>query len=373
MSDKIAAVPPPGYFIREELEARGWTQRDLAYVLGVPEQAVNMILSGKRGISAEMAKALGGAFDVQPEFFANLQRMHDLSQARDPSPDIARKARLQAQYPVRDMIKRGWLADSDASLLEAQMARFFEVKTTEEMPYFAHAAKKADYGPATPAQVAWLFRVRQIAKEMVVPNYSEKSLRESLSKLRFLMIDPEETRHVPKILAECGVRYVVVEKLPNAKIDGVCFWLNKSPVIGMSLQYDRIDNFWFVLRHEIEHVLEKHGRDQEIIDIDVESDLSDLEGVRAEEERIANTAAREFCVPIAEMNSFIGRKKPFISDRDVLGFAKRLQVHPGIVAGQLRKRLNQWKIFTKMLAKVRPHVTSGAMTDGWGQIAPVLL
>lgn len=75
-------VPHPGEFIKEELDARGWSQRDLAYILGCPEQAVNLIVAGRRGISAEMAKAMGDAFDVPGEFFANLQKMYDLSQAR---------------------------------------------------------------------------------------------------------------------------------------------------------------------------------------------------------------------------------------------------------------------------------------------------
>lgn len=373
MIDRLTTdVPPPGYFIREELEARGWTQRDLAYVLGVPEQAVTMILNGKRGISADMAKALGGAFNVQAEFFANLQRRYDLSQARDPNPDVARKAHLQSRYPVREMIKRGWLADTHADLLEAQMTRFFEVRHLEEIPHFAHAAKKSNYDETPPPQLAWLFRVRQIAKEMVdVPKYSEKALRDAFTTFRRFMVDPEETRHVPRILAECGVRLVIVEKLPNAKIDGVCFWLGNSPVIGVSLQYDRIDNFWFVLRHEGEHVLQRHGTKTEIIDIDVEADTSTLSAERAEEERIANIAAREYCVPAEQMESFLGRKMTMPSDRDILGFAKRLQVHPGIVAGQLRKRLDKWDIFTKMLAKVRPHVTAAALTDGWGNVVPV--
>lgn len=365
-------VPPPGYFIREELEARGWSQRDLAYVLGVPEQAVTLILSGKRGISADMAKAFGGAFNVEPEFFINLQRRYDLSQARDPDPAVARKARLQSMYPLREMIKRGWLADAQADLLEAQIARFFEVTTPDEMPYFAHAAKKSNYDEARPAQVAWLYRVRQIAKEMVgLPKYSERALRDALVTFRRLMVDPEETRLAPKLLTECGIRFIVVEKLPNAKIDGVCFWLGGSPVIGMSIQQDRIDNFWFVLRHECEHVLQGHGKDEDIIDIDVEADETSLTGHRAEEERIANIAAREFCVPKEQMDSFLGRKMTLPSDRDILGFARRLQIHPGIVAGQVRKRLDKWTIFTRMLAKIRMHVTSAAVVDGWGNIVPV--
>ena len=68
------STPPPGHFIKGELDARGWAQSDLAYILSCPVQAVNMIVSGKPGISPEMAKALGQAFDVPAEFFANFQK-----------------------------------------------------------------------------------------------------------------------------------------------------------------------------------------------------------------------------------------------------------------------------------------------------------
>jgi HTH-type transcriptional regulator/antitoxin HigA len=101
-------VPHPGEFIAEELEARGWLQRDLAYILGVPEQGINMIISGKRGISPEMAKALGEAFDVSPVFFSNLQNAFEMSRASAPDPSIAKRALFQSAYPVREMIKRGW-------------------------------------------------------------------------------------------------------------------------------------------------------------------------------------------------------------------------------------------------------------------------
>lgn len=374
MNDKLSDIPPPGCFIREELQAREWSQRDLAYVLGVPEQAVNMIISGKRGITADMAKALAGAFDVPPEFFTNLQKAYELSQARDADPNVVRKARLQSQYPIREMIKRGWLTDANVALLEAQMVQFFDVPSLDDVPYLAHAAKKANYDKVTPSQLAWLHRARQIAKEIPLKHhYSEKALCEALNKLRLLMFDPEEARHVPRILAEVGVRYVIVETLPTAKIDGACFWLGKAPVIGMSLRFDRIDNYWFVLRHEIEHVLQSHGQAEDIIDAELEGEKASSDGNIPLEERIANAAASDFCVPVLEMDSFIKRKSPFFSDRDVLGLAKRLQVHPGIVAGQLRKRLDKWTIFSNMLVKVRSYAISGAAVDGWGQIAPVSL
>jgi HTH-type transcriptional regulator/antitoxin HigA len=362
-------TPHPGHFIREEIEERGWSQRDLAYILGIPEQAVNMILSGKRGISPEMAKALATAFDVHADLFANLQRAFDMSRAREPDPGVARRARLQSAYPVREMIKRGWLEDTDAAMLEVQMAQFFGVANANAIPHLEHAAKKTHYDDTPPAQLAWLFRVRQIARGMATPRYSEKALREALPRLRAMIIDPEEARNVPRILAECGVRFVIVEGLPNGKIDGVCFWLDKqSPVIGLSLRFDRIDNFWFVLRHEIEHVLQKHGQVREIIDAELDADGGDVLPV---EERVANAAAADFGVPVQEMESFVARKAPFFAERDVLGFARRLQVHPGIVVGQIQKRTKRWDLLRRYLVKVRAHVLPNAMVDGWGVAAPV--
>lgn len=83
-------VPHPGEFLKEELDARGWLQRDLARILGMPEQAVNMIVSGKQGISPEMARALGEAFDVDPEFFANLQKSYEMAGVREVETGVAR-------------------------------------------------------------------------------------------------------------------------------------------------------------------------------------------------------------------------------------------------------------------------------------------
>ncbi len=365
-------VKHPGYYIKEEMEARGWSQRDVAFILGSTDQALNPLLSGKRGISPEMAKALGEAFDVPPEFFANLQQAYDLAQARTPEPSIAVRRNMQSTYPVREMIKRGWIELSDAIMIETQLVRFFGVENPDEIPYMAHAAKKSSYEEREipPAQLAWLFRVRQVANSIAVPRYSEKALRSALDDLQRLLYAPEEARQVPRILAECGVRYVLVEKLPNAKIDGICFWLNDSPVIGMSLQHDRIDNFWFVLRHEIEHVLRGHGREQEMIDTDLDKapDAS-----TSEDELVANSAAADFCAPSDKLESFLMRKRPFYYEKDVVAFARLHNRHPGVVVGQIRRRLGRYDYLTRYLVKVRQFVLPGSIADGWGQVIPVSL
>jgi HTH-type transcriptional regulator/antitoxin HigA len=364
----------PGAYIKEEMEARGWSQRDLAFILGGSEQAINPILNGKRGISPEMAKALGEAFDVPAEFFANLQQAYDLAQARTPDPSVAMRRDMQTTFPVREMIKRGWIEQSDAAMLGIQLARFFEKTDLTEIPQFDHAAKKTSYdeGDISPAQCAWLHRVRQIAKSISVPSYSEQKLRDAaVHDLPSLLYAPDETRHVPRILMECGVKFVLVEKLPNAKIDGVCFWLDESPVIGMSIQHDRIDNFWFVLRHEIEHALKGHGRKAPMVDVDLDSTGNAVP--ISEEERIANEAAAEFCAPSSKVDDFLRRKRPYYYEKDVIAFSRLLERHPGIVIGQVRKKLNRYDYLTRYLVKVRHFVVPGANADGWGQMVPISL
>lgn len=370
-------VRHPGYYIKEEMEARGWSQRDLAFILGSSDQLLNPILNGKRGISPDMAKALGAAFDVPAEFFANLQQAYDLAQARTPDPSVAMRRNLQSAYPVREMIKRGWIELSDAAMIETQLVRFFGKQDASEIPYFAsHAAKKSGYEEREipPAQLAWLFRVRQIARSVSAPRYSEKSLRAAIGEFQSLLYAPEEIRRVPRLLMECGVRFIIVEKLPNADIDGVCFWLDDhSPVIGISTRRDKIDNFWFVLRHECEHVLQCHGRNEEVIDDNLEGEKASTSKTLPPEEQIANAAAADFCVPTEKLNSFLARKHPFYYEKDVIAFARLLNRHPGLVVGQMQHKLERYDYLTRYLVKVRQFVLPGSVADGWGQVVPVSL
>lgn len=370
---KILAVEHPGEVIREELEARGWSQRDLAFILGIKEQQVSQLLSGARDITPELARALGDAFDVSPDFFANLQKQYALSRAKAPDPSVRVRATLQAKWPVREMIARGWIEETDPELLTEQMERFFEVSNSNDEPVAAFAAKRTYYDDDPPNQVAWLFRVRQLARQINAPAYSRDKLYEAVERLRSLLIEPEATQQVSQILIECGVRFVVVEALPGSKIDGVCTWLdNQSPVIGMSTRYDRVDNFWFVLRHEIEHVLWGDGQQKGILD-SLEGDAASDNDRLPEEERRANAAASDFCVPRDKMRSFYSRKAPYFSERDVVGFASVLEVHPALVIGQIQHMTGRYNYLRRYQVPVRRYVTAEALTDGWGNVAPAVL
>lgn len=368
-----------GQLIEALLKERGWTNRVLAIVLDMEETGISKLITNKKAVTPEIAISLEEVFGVEADQFLTLQRNYDLAKARlvaRPNPKRVTRAYLFSGLPVAEMIKRRWIDAEDIrdmQSVEKSLAKFFGVDVVDNIEIMPHAAKKTTVSSgATPVQIAWLYRVKQIASEMVVGKYSNSSIRRAIELLRPLTAAVEEARKVPRILAESGIRFVIVESLPSAKIDGVCFWLNEiSPVIGITLRFDRIDNFWFVLRHELEHVLQEHGKS--VITIDAE-----LEGVKAgfgddleEEERIANIAASEFCVPKKTMDGFIARKAPVFAERDILGLAATLKVHPGLVAGQLRYRTGRYDRFTNHLVKIRSIVTPSAVTDGWGNVAPL--
>ncbi|NJO33294.1 MAG: HigA family addiction module antidote protein [Rhodospirillales bacterium] len=113
-------VEHPGVFIREELVARGWDQVDLAYILDIKVQQLSPLLNGKRDITPDMAVALGDAFDVPADFFANLQKLYDLQKAKRPDPGVRTRASWVGTFPVREMIRRGWIEDTEADLLDLQ-------------------------------------------------------------------------------------------------------------------------------------------------------------------------------------------------------------------------------------------------------------
>lgn len=365
----FAEVFPPGEFLREELEVRNWTQTELAEIIGRPVRLINEIIAGKKAITPETAIQLGESLGTGAEVWMNLESQYQLSKVRSADDLIARRAELYSRFPVREMVKRGWItASKNIDVLEQQFLEFFGLEQLDEPLTFCHAAKKTDaHTAASGLQLAWLRRARQVAGELVTGAYSESALRQALPRLALLRSAPEEARHVARILDECGVRFVIVEPIAGTKIDGACFWIDDDkPVVALTLRLDRIDNFWFVLRHELEHVLQRHGRDQGyILDQEIEADSTDQVN---EEERIANAAGAAFCVDQAEFNGFVARVAPFFKEDRVLLFAQRLGIHPGLVVGQLQRRLRRYDLFRKHQAKVRSFVTSAARTDGWGTV-----
>jgi HTH-type transcriptional regulator/antitoxin HigA len=361
---------PPGEFIKTALAERGWTQADLAIIVGRHVPAINEIIQGKRQLTPEIAVELAVAFSgTTAKEWMDRETAYRLSMLSGLDPEVQRRARLYEMAPVKEMEKRGWIKPlSRVEDLEHELCQFFNVTSLEEEPRIVASARqtfKAD--ELTTVQRAWVFRAAQLAAVLNVRPFVKEKFDSGLTELRKLADAANKAHHVPRVLAEMGIRLVVVEPLPKSHIDGAAFWLdeqNPSPVIVLSLRYDRIDAFWHTLAHELIHI---RYEDKQSVDSDLfgESRVSFTSEMEARADRIGS----EFLVPSDKLQLFIIRVRPFYSKIKISQFAKRMGVHPGIVNGQLQHlREIPWSANREMHEKIRGLVTATAITDGYGKM-----
>ena len=375
MIDRMPAeVFSPGELIKDEIDARGWSQIELAEVLGRPGRLVSELIAGKRAITPETAKGLGQAFGTGAQFWLNMESSYQLSKVTgDSSNAVARRAKLYEMAPVKEMTRRSWIQPTDnIDVLEKSVCSFYRKPSLDApMPQLAHAARKgSSYEELTAPEAAWLCRVRQLAEVMQVKSFSEMAFASAFGQLKTMLRDTDAVRQVPAVLATAGVRFLIVETLPSTRIDGVCLWLNPdAPVIALSLRYDRIDAFWHTLLHECAHVKYKDGLTEDIVDFDLVGDEADSSIAKPEAELKADQFASGFSIPKAELDGFIARVRPLFSKTRIQAFAAKLNVHPGLVVGQLQyRKMIPYSHSREMLARVRPILTEVALTDGFGSI-----
>jgi HTH-type transcriptional regulator / antitoxin HigA len=383
MNERIPVeVFPPGEYIRDELESRGWTQDVLATIIGRSPRLVNEVITAKRALTPDTAQALGEAFGTSAQVWMNLESVYQLSRVRGQDDAIARRAHLFGLAPIKELIKRRWIEPSDSiEVQESRLKVFYELSSLYAQPEpFPHAARKStSYNGVTPAQCAWLFRAKHLAKGMTVSPFTETRLQDGLARLRGLCQSIDDIRHVPQVLADSGVRFLVVEQLPNSRIDGSAFWLDaKSPVVVLSLRYDRIDWFWYTLMHDLMHIVHGDGHpsapthgEHQFVETDLVGQNAMPISERPPMERKADKAASEFLLPAARLNEFATRVRPRYSKQAIVDFAQQAGVHPGIVVGRLQFRHDiPFSHSREMLEKVRDVVVGVALTDGWGCTVP---
>jgi HTH-type transcriptional regulator/antitoxin HigA len=369
----------PGYAIQRELDARGWNQTDLTQVLGVHQSVVSALINNKRPVSLEIARDLAAAFGNDLNYWLKLESDYRLFAVGPGDPAIARRGRLFEAAPVKDLLKRRWIQGTDdIELLEKQVLAFYGVSSVADLAAkIPHAARKSgSYLKESASERFWVQRVRQLARAVsVTRKFSDAAFAEAMDQLRRLIAHPESARQIPKILADSGIRFVVVERLPQTRIDGVCLWLDKnSPVIALSLSYDRIDSLWFTLFHEMDHVKHRDGlATPPVIDSRLVGEDFIPSNEKPESERRADAFASAALIDPAQMDDFVTRITPLYSKQRIVGFAKRICVHPAIVVGQLHQRRElEWSQYRDLLVKIRDIVTAVALTDGWSQILPAV-
>jgi len=192
----------------------------------------------------------------------------------------------------------------------------------------------------------WIAQSRQLAKAHLAftPEFPrfEGITKEYLIEIAQLSIEPETLIQLPTILQASGIVLLFEKSLPGMKTDGAVFRLDSgNPVIVLSLRYDRLDNFWFTLMHELAHiVLHYHMLGTPIID-DLEEEPVDLI------EQQADRLGSDSLIPKSDWRGNDVLYHP--TSENAISFAKSIGVHPAVVAGRARKELRNYKLFNDIV------------------------
>lgn len=343
-----AEVFPPSEYLRDELEARGWTEVEFAQILDRPVQLVSEILNDKKEITPETALELGQALGTSAELWLNLQSAYRLGQARsamDLSP-VERRARLRHLVPVRELRNRGWIENTDdLDDLEASVCSFLGMRTLDEEPFQAVAARRTNHDEVlSPEQTAWIARVRNKASNRSVSRYDPTASEQLAREIPRRLSDPVELRHLDSWLSDVGIAFVVELPLRSSKIDGASFWIGETPVVALSTRGNRFDGFVFTLLHEMAHLVRGHVTTDHVrVDVDL-SHSETVEGIEAE----ASGIAAEWIFPD-------GLEVPDnLNLSAILDMADRYEVHPSLVIGRLQwNQTLTWNQHRKHIPRVR--------------------
>lgn len=151
--------------------------------------------------------------------------------------------------------------------------------------------------------------------------------------------------------------------LPKTYLDGAALLLpDGTPVIGLTLRHDRIDNFWFCLLHELAHVSKHLSPLDPIIinDLDLRGNEVATENIIVKE---ADEMTRDGLIPkkVWDRKPVKGR----ITTLEVYSMAKKLKIHPAIIAGRIRYEQNNYKLLSRhvRIKQIRKHFAESFTTE----------
>jgi HTH-type transcriptional regulator/antitoxin HigA len=355
-----ARAVAPGNIIAAEIEARGWTQKDLAAVMGRPLQAINEIIRGRKQITAESAWQLAAAFGTSAEFWLNLETNYQLHLSRREAEEnkIARRSRIYSIVPVTEMLKRGWITTvQPVDALEREICAFLEVSSLDEQPRLVASFRQTQQREADQAaQTVWIKQVERIARSRSLPRYEPGALVDAVPEILSCAAEPGDVNRIPAIMHSLGVHFVIVRHLPRTYIDGATFSLDQAPVVALSLRYDRIDSFWFTFMHELAHLATGHP----------DAHLEDTEAQHTDKGEIeANTLAGSWLIDPGAFETFVEATRPYFSEKKIVAFANGIGRCPGIILGRLHhEELVAYQSMRRLLVKVRPYLAGWIDSTG---------
>lgn len=341
-------LPSPIDAIRFRMEQQNLTHRDLIPYLG-SRSKVSEVLSMKRPLTLSMIRALHSGLGIPAKV---------LIQGHDPS-ELDESDIEWNRFPLREMIARGWVSEVVSDLCteaEDVLRRFFAPLNSvtvvnglyRKTSYVRSARQMDEY-----ALTAWAARIVIRALEDPPPI----KYRPGTVNLEFMRevvhLSPSENGPLlaREFLKENGISLIIEPHLARTYLDGAAIMTQfDRPVIGLSLRFDRIDNFWFCLMHELAHLALHFG--EEAIQFFDDLEVDDQDDLR---EREADELAGEALIPQdAWVRSPASRLR---SPEAAEHLAKKLQIHPAIVAGRMRYEFKAYRLLNKLVGhnQVRKH------------------
>lgn len=256
----------PGDFILDFLDSFGWTQNDLAEVTGFSLKTINLLINNKQGITPETAVTLEKVFGSPADFWIEVDAKYQIRKREEQDSEknelTARKAMLRKYMPVAEMKKKGWFLYDINTLdgIEKECLRIFNQKSIPEEDYnqnykFCARQTKFDYDYTKWYSKTWFEFAKLNATSFELPEYDKKKLESIAVHLYDYTTKENGVSELINDLHSCGVGFFVLSHLQKTYLDGAAFICNKHPFVVYTCRYDRVDNFWFVIAHEIAHVL----------------------------------------------------------------------------------------------------------------------
>jgi HTH-type transcriptional regulator / antitoxin HigA len=317
------AKPDPVDAIIYRMDQQDLRQKDIAALLGGKSRA-SEILSRKRSLTLPMIRALSDKLGIPVSILIQ----------EAGTPDMVGVSESAAGYSDVDaelILKRGWTDDRHGAFSMLHTITFGCNRQTHLTNVWL-----------------WLARVRDVAdaRQAVHARFNRAALTDDLlhyvARLSWMEDGPLAAI---KFLEERGIAVVIEPHLPRTHLDGAAtLSCAGTPVIGLTVREDRLDNFWFTLIHELVHAqrhLDKDGL-RAIVDGDIEKVIEN-EGIEKE----ANDVAAEILIPRSSWKRSRAYLKP--SATALIELATQLQINPAIVAGRVRRERKKYSLFSNLV------------------------
>lgn len=338
--------PNPVAAIQFRMEQSGLRPRDLVSFIG-SRAKVSEVLSGKRSITMSMARALHEHLGIPADV---LLRAPDVD-LDDPLADID-----WSRFPVKSMAKLGWISDGfDHADRPEKVMRDLIDRAGGLCVARAALYRKSDHLRANAktdpfALKAWCWQVLSRANEnRANTDYECGTVTlDFLTDIARLSCSENGPRLAMESLARVGIALVIERHLPKTHLDGVALRLGDGrPVIGLTLRYDRIDNFWFCLLHELAHVGRHmdNNKGEAFVDDLTLRNLNESPGDPREAQ--ADEWAEEALIPRKVWEKSVVRDRP--TTMAVVNLANSLQIHPAIVAGKVRYERQNYRLLSQFV------------------------